>query len=229
MSRARFGGFHGIVFDAFGTLFDVSAIMWHCRDYTDYPEQFSQLWRTKQLEYSVLRTVMDRYSDFGEITSDALEYTCGTFGVTLQAADRRRLMRAWSELPPFPEVVPALQRLRAAGQPMAILSNGTRAMLDPLVEHAGLGGTFAAVLTSEQVQAFKPDLALYQLVTTQFYVRMNELLFVTANGFDVAGAKAAGFTVCRVDRTGSMLDPLGFEPDMVVRDLTGLADVLTSD
>jgi 2-haloacid dehalogenase len=229
MGSETFGGFQGIVFDAYGTLFDVGAITRACEGVTGEPAAFSSLWRAKQLEYSVLRTVMDCYADFGEITSDALDYVTSAYGVELAPYERRRLMQAWLELPPYPDVEPALDHLDAANQRMLILSNGTRQMLDPMVERAGLARYFLAVLTSERVQSFKPDVAIYQLVTERIYARMNELLFVTANGFDVAGAKAAGLTVCRVNRTGLPLDPLGFEPDMVVRDLTGLVDALLAD
>jgi 2-haloacid dehalogenase len=228
MNSSMFGGFQGIVFDAYGTLFDVSAIKDACLNITEDPDGFSQLWRFKQLEYCVLRTVMDQYADFGEITSDALDYTTNMFGVALEPSQRRALMRAWHELPAFPDVAPALDQLHAAGQRMVILSNGTRQMLDPLLEQAGFAHVFDGVLTSEQVQSFKPDRAIYHLVTERLHARMNELLFVTANGFDVAGAKAAGFTVCRVNRQALPLDPLGYEPDMVVHDLTGMVDALLS-
>lgn len=229
MNSSILGGFQGIVFDAYGTLFDVSALSRACESVTDDPETFSNAWRAKQLEYSVLRTVMDCYADFGEITSDALDYVTSVYGIELAPHERRRLMRTWLELPPFAEVGPALEHLHLANQRMLILSNGTRQMLDPLVERAGFVQYFSAVLTSERVQAFKPDPSIYQLVTERIYARMNEILFVTANGFDVAGAKSAGLTVCRINRQGLPLDPLGYDPDIVVRDMTGLVDALLDD
>ncbi|HUG14203.1 MAG TPA: haloacid dehalogenase type II [Thermomicrobiales bacterium] len=228
MNSSKFGGFHGIVFDVYGTLFDIGAIVNACQEVTDDGASFSRLWRTKQLEYSVLRTVMDRYADFGEITSDALEYTSNAFGIALLPLERRRLMQAWQSLPAYPDVPLALDQLHAAGQRMLVLSNGSRQMLDPLLEQSGLTPYFGAVLSSEQVQSYKPDAAMYQLITERIYARMNEVLFVTANGFDIAGAKAAGLTVCRVNREGLPLDPLGFEPDIVVSDLGGLVDALTA-
>lgn len=226
MSSSTFGGFQAIIFDAYGTLFDVSALEHRCASVTASAAEFSALWRAKQLDYAVLRTVMDRYADFGQVTSDALDYTATAFGVDLDPTARRDLMRAWLELPPFPDVPAALERLRAARQRMAILSNGTRQMLDPLLARSGLTSSFDAVLTSERVQAFKPDPHIYALIPERFHARMNEMLFVTANGFDVAGSKAAGFTVCRVNRAGLPLDPLGFEPDIVVHDLGELVDRL---
>jgi 2-haloacid dehalogenase len=229
MVASTFGGFQGIVFDAYGTLFDVAGIQDACAAISDNPVAFSQLWRTKQLEYSVLRTVMDRYADFGEVTSDALDYTTEIFDVRLEPHQRRLLMQAWLELPAFADVPPALDHLHAVGQRMLVLSNGTRYMIEPLLAHNQLAGYFSGVLTSDRVQTFKPDPLIYQLVNERIYARMNEILFVTANGFDVAGAKAAGFTVCRVNRTGLPLDPLGFDPDIVVRDLNALVDALMDD
>jgi 2-haloacid dehalogenase len=229
MVTSTFGGFQGIVFDAYGTLFDVAGLTDACATISDNPVAFSQLWRTKQLEYSVLRTVMDRYADFGEVTSDALDYTLEMFDIRVAPQQRRTLMLAWLELLAFPDVPLAIEHLHASGQRLLILSNGTRYMLDPLLARSGLTGYFSGVLTSDRVQAFKPDPVIYQQVNERIYARMNEILFVTANGFDVAGAKAAGFTVCRINRAGLPLDPLGFEPDIVVRDLHALVDALMDD
>ena len=229
MTSSTFGGFQGIIFDAYGTLFDVASLEHRCAVLTQRSAEFSALWRSKQLEYSVLRTVMDRYVDFGQVTSDALDYTATAFGVDLDPVQRRELMKGWLELSPFADVRPALERLDRSRQRMGILSNGTHQMLDPMIRAAGLDAYFDAVLTSERVQTFKPDPHIYALVPERFHARMNEMLFVTANGFDVAGAKAAGFTVCRVNRVGLPLDPLGYQPDFVVRDLGELVDQLVAD
>jgi 2-haloacid dehalogenase len=142
---------------------------------------------------------------------------------------RGDLMRAWQELPTFPDVALALDHLHAAGQRLAVLSNGTRQMLDPALRRSGVRQYLMAVLTSERVQAFKPDVNVYLMVSEHFHARMNEILFVTANGFDVAGAKAAGLSVCRVNRAGIPLDPLGYEPDLTVRDLHELVTLLLGD
>jgi 2-haloacid dehalogenase len=221
-----FGGFAGIVFDAYGTLFDVDGLEAHCASVTDRPAELARLWRMKQIDYAILRTVMDRYADWGQITSDALDFATTSLGVELSPADRRRLMRAWLELPAFPDARPALERLLAADLRLLILSNGTRQMLEPLINHNELTPYFISVLTSEAVQAFKPDPSIYGQVTERLYARINEILFVTANGFDVAGSKSVGFTVCRIDRRGLPLDQLGFEPDFHARDLCELADLL---
>jgi 2-haloacid dehalogenase len=226
MNASSFGGFAGIVFDAYGTLFDVTAIEQVCTPHVSDAAAFAQMWRGKQLEYAVLRTSMDRYADFGQITSDALDYTATLFRVELTPVERARLMQAWLTLPAFAEVPLALDKLQAHGHRMLILSNGTRQMLEPLLDHNGVRSAFIDILTSERVQCFKPDPTIYALVSSRIYARMNEILFVTANGFDVAGAKAAGFTVCRVDRYGLPLDLLDFTPDIVVRDLLELVGLL---
>lgn len=229
MHASIYGGFAAIVFDAYGTLFDVAGIEPPCAQVTDRPVDLARLWRGKQLEYAILRTVMDQYADWGQITSDALAYATSVLRIELDPAARRMLMRAWLELPAFPDVAAALARLAASDLRLLILSNGTRQMLTPLIERHGLAPHFMSVLTSEAVQTFKPDPSIYSQVIERVHARINEILFVTANGFDVAGSKAVGFTVCRVDRSGGPLDPLGFEPDLHVRDLTELAGLLLGD
>jgi 2-haloacid dehalogenase len=226
MHALVFGGFAGVVFDAYGTLFDIDGLDAHCANFTDRPADLARLWRMKQIDYAILRTAMDRYADWGQITSDALDFAATSLSVELDPTARRRLMRAWLELPAYPDVRPALDRLAVADLRLLILSNGTRQMLTPLIEHHGLTDYFLAVLTSEAVQAFKPDPSIYGQVTERLHARINEILFVTANGFDVAGAKSVGFTVCRVDRRGTPLDQLGFDPDIHVRHLGELADLL---
>ncbi|HBY46861.1 MAG TPA: haloacid dehalogenase type II [Thermomicrobiales bacterium] len=226
MTSTRFGGFEAIVFDAYGTIFDLGALEGICAAVAPDPAAFSRMWRVKQLEYATLRTVLDRYSDWGQITSDALDYTTTIFGLSIDPTQRGRLMRGWIELPAFPDAAPALRRLDESGDRIAVLSNATHDMLDPLIARNGLAGVFDDVLTSEMVQVFKPDRHLYAVAADRFMARPNEVLFVTTNGFDVAGAKAAGLTVCWVDRHGLPLDPLGFDPDIRVHTLVELADLL---
>jgi 2-haloacid dehalogenase len=229
VSASSIGGLDGIVFDAYGTLFDVAALESACAAVTSAPAPLSQLWRAKQLEYSFIRTVIDRYADWGQLTSDALDYASTALGVAIGPGARRALMDAWLTLPAFPDVLPALTRMHDAGLRLAILSNGAREMLLPLVRHNELEPLLFALLTSERVQTFKPDPAIYSLAPDRFRAHIYELLFVTANGFDVAGSKSYGFTVCRVSRAGLPLDALGYEPDMTVTNLTELADILLGD
>ena len=225
MHLPTLGGLAGIVFDAYGTLFDISALDVACAAVTDAPDRLAALWRAKQLEYAFVRTAIDRYADWNQITSDALDYACAARGVRLDPSRRQALMRAWLELPPYADVPPALARLDGR-LPLLILSNGTQQMLRPLVARAQLTNYFLDILSSEDVHAFKPDPHIYGLAPDRLRAHIYELLFVTANGFDLAGAKSVGFTVCRVNRAGLPLDGLGFEPDMTVRALDELADAL---
>lgn len=223
MSSTLVGGLSGIVFDAYGTLFDLTGIELACIAVTETPVELAALWRAKQLEYALLRTAIDRYADWGQITSDALDFAMTAQGLQIEPHQRRDLLRAWQRLDVYPDVPDALARLHAAGQRMAILSNGSRRMLQPLIERNGLREFFIDVLSSDHVQAYKPDASIYALGPDRFYARIYELLFVSANGFDVAGSKAFGYTVCRVDRRGTPMDVLGVEPDMTVSDLGELA------
>jgi 2-haloacid dehalogenase len=226
VSTTSIGGLEGIVFDAYGTLFDVGALDHACAAVTDAPAALAQLWRAKQLEYSFVRTLIDRYADWGQLTSDALDYASTALGVGLSPAARRALMAAWLTLPTFPDVPEALTRLHASGLRLAILSNGSREMLQPLLRQAALEPLLFALLSSDRVQTFKPDPTIYSLAADRFQARIFELLFVSSNGFDIAGSKSFGFTVCRVNRAGLPLDPLGCEPDMTVANLAELADLL---
>ena len=229
MSVSTIGGLDGIVFDAYGTLFDVTALERACALVTTRPTDLSNLWRAKQLEYTFIRIITDRYADWGQITSDALDYAATALDVAIDPAARRALMNAWLTLPTFDDVPGAFARLHAAGLRLALLSNGSREMLLPLVRQAGLDAHLFAVLSSDQVQTFKPDPAIYALAPDRFQSRIYELLFVTANGFDIAGSKTCGFTVCRVRRSETPLDALACEPDITVRDLNELANVLLGD
>lgn len=226
MASTRFGGFAAIVFDAYETLFDVDALQEVCATVVSDPEPFVLMWRAKQLEYAILRTVIDQYSDWGQITSEALDYTISRFELVIDPDQRGRLMRAWVQLPAFPDVHDALARLDHSGGRIIILSNATQVMLRPLIAQNGLTEYIDDVLTSELVQVFKPNQFLYSMASERLMARPHEVLFVTANGFDVAGAKAASLSVCWLNRRNLPLDPLGYEPDFRVHHLGELVDLL---
>lgn len=226
MTSTRFGGFAAIIFDAYETLFDVDALQEVCATAVPDPEPFVQMWRAKQLEYAILRTVIDQYSDWGQITSEALDYAITSFELAIDPDERGRLMRAWVQLPAFPDVQEALARLDQSGGRIIILSNATRGMLRPLIARNGLAEYIDDVLTSELVQVFKPHQFLYSIAAERVMARPHEVLFVTTNGFDVAGAKAASLSVCWLNRRNMPLDPLGYEPDFRVHHLGDLVDLL---
>ncbi len=214
----------GLLFDAYGTLFDVHSVIEAGRAVTSDPQALSNLWRAKQLEYTWLRALMGRYEDFWAVTEAALVFACRRLGLAVGRAERARLMDAYLRLEPFPEVRPVLERLR--GLPCAILSNGAPRMLEAVVAHAGLGPYLQAVISVDAVRMFKPAPQVYALGPARLGLPREELGFVSSNGWDVIGAKAYGFQVAWVNRGRAPLDELGCEPDLEVHDLAELAQAL---
>jgi 2-haloacid dehalogenase len=214
----------GLLFDAYGTLFDVHSVVEAGRSVTSDPQALSALWRQKQLEYMWLRSLMGRYEDFWNVTESALVFACRRLGLQPSEADRRRLMDAYLTLRAFPEVSETLERLRDL--PCAILSNGAPRMLDAVVDHSGFGPRLRAVISVDAVRTFKPHPAVYALGPARLGLPRGAIGFVSSNGWDVAGAKAFGFQVVWVNRQAAPLDELGVTPDLEVRDLAELAQAL---
>lgn len=211
-----------LVFDVYGTLLDVASVEATCQTVVPEPAAFVGLWRRKQLEYTWNRALMGRYADFENVTSEALDHVAELSGVRLDPALRQRLMDAWTDLRMYPEVVGALDRL--APRPLAVLSNGTPRMLEEVLARAGLGGRFAHVLSVDAVRTYKPDPAVYELAERALGLTRDRLLFVSANGWDAAGATAFGLPTAWVNRGDGPPDRLGTTPDLEVRDLAELAD-----
>jgi 2-haloacid dehalogenase len=208
-----------LVFDAYGTLYDVHSVVRRCE--TCFPgkgTQLSQLWRAKQLEYTWQRSLMQRYVPFSTITREALEYSCAALGL-----DPRQhveaLMGEYLRLAPFPEVPAALERLKMK---KAILSNGSPDLLDPLVRNSGL--RLDAVLSVDELKIYKPAPQVYELAVKRLGVAKQGIGFVSSNCWDALGAKSYGFRVYWINRGGAPLDRLGFAPDAQVRSLAELAD-----
>jgi 2-haloacid dehalogenase len=214
----------GLLFDAYGTLFDVHSVVEAGRAVTTDPAALSALWRQKQLEYTWLRSLMGRYEDFWAVTDAALTYACRRLGLSVGPAARQRLLDAYLTLAPFPEVPATLDRLRPV--PCAILSNGAPRMLESVVAHNGLGPYLRAVISVDEVRTFKPHPAVYALGPVRLGLPRDRIGFVSSNGWDVAGAKAFGFQVVWVNRQAAPLDELGVAPDLEVRDLADLAGAL---
>ncbi|NTU85507.1 MAG: haloacid dehalogenase type II, partial [Chloroflexales bacterium] len=191
--------FTGVVFDAYGTLLDVSSVVAACEAVA--PGQgaaLSRLWRQRQLEYTWLRSLMGRHADFWQVTGEALAYACAALGCPADPASLAALRDAYLTLAPFAEVPAALARLAPRRQ--LILSNGTPAMLHAALDHAGLLPQLEAVLSVEMVGVFKPAPQVYALALAHLGCRPAEVLFVSANGWDVAGAAHAGLSTCWVNR-----------------------------
>ncbi len=204
------------VFDAYGTLFDVHSVQQRCEAY--WPGkglQLSQLWRAKQLEYTWQRSLMGRYEPFSRVTEEALAYACEALGLALDVPRAATLMAEYRRLALYPDVREALAGL--AGLKLAILSNGSPDMLEPLVAHSGL--SFDAVLSVDALRVYKPAPAVYQLAVDRLGVPASQVGFVSSNCWDALGAKAFGFRVSWINRSGAPVDRLGFQPDRVLKGL----------
>jgi 2-haloacid dehalogenase len=210
----------GYVFDAYGTLFDVHSVVEAGREITSDPLALSVAWRSKQLEYTWLRALMGRYEDFWAVTEAALRHAIRRLGLTASSAQIERLMDAYLTLACFPDVTAALDRL--AGRPRAILSNGAPRMLDAAVRSSGLGSRLDHVISVDAVKTYKPAPAVYALGPQRLGIAASELLFVSSNAWDVAGAKAFGYQVAWCNRAGAPEEELGVRADFVITALDQL-------
>jgi 2-haloacid dehalogenase len=210
----------GYVFDAYGTLFDVHSVVDAGRAITADPLALSLTWRQKQLEYTWLRALMGRYEDFWTVTEAALRWTIRRLALSADEAQIRGLMDAYLSLACFPEVPEALERIE--GRPRAILSNGSPRMLQAAVASSGLGPHLPHVLSVDAVRTYKPAPAVYALGPRALGIPAGDLLFVSSNGWDVAGAKAFGYQVAWCNRLGAPEEELGVRADYVVRTLREL-------
>jgi len=209
-----------LVFDAYGTLFDVHSVGARCEQYwPGHGAALSQLWRTKQLEYSWLRSLMGRYIPFSAVTRDALAYACEALGLPLDGARGDALMQAYRALTPYPDVPPALEQLRAGGRKLAILTNGSPDMIEPLVAHCGMTQTFDAVLSADALRTFKIAPQVYQHAVERLGVEAAAIGFVSSNCWDALGAKNFGFRVWWINRQGAPVDRLDAQPDGVLKGL----------
>lgn len=215
----------GIGFDMYGTVVDVGAVAEACREVAPDPVAFNSQWRAKQLEYTFLRSLMGKYQDFWKVSEQALEFTIRRFGLEVSPEQRSRLMEAWLQPTPYPEVAAALPRLKER-YPLAVLSNGSPKMLRTGLERTGLRPHFRWVISVDAVKLYKPSPKVYQLAPRHMKLKKEEILFVSSNSFDVVGAKGFGFRVCWINRTGAPLDPLGPKPDLTVRSFDELAATL---
>lgn len=234
-----------VVFDAYGTLFDVQSVAAATEAaHPGHGTVITQIWRLKQLEYTWLRSLMGRYADFGTVTRDSLAYALETLGLSATPDDVARLAQAYDALSLYPEAREALADL--AGLRLAIFSNGSPAMLERLVAQAGIGPLLETVISVDEIGVYKPDPRGYAHVETRLGLARDEILFVSSNGFDIAGAKAHGFRVARIARlpeeglrrdlaAATMIGPalmfkalrmrperLGFEADATIARLTDL-------
>lgn len=211
-----------LVFDAYGTIFDVLSVQSRCdARWPGHGARLATLWRTTQLNYTWLRSLMGRYAPFSQVTEEALRYACESLGLAADEDAVRVLMDEYRNLAPYPEVPGALGKLR--GRKLAILTNGSPDMIDPLVRNRGLADAFDAVLSVDALKVYKPAPQVYQLAVDALGVPTQDIGFVSSNGWDAAGAKSFGFRVFWINRAGAPVERLGFRPDAIVR---GMHEVL---
>lgn len=220
-------GIKACVFDAYGTLFDVAAAARRCSDALGgRVDELAALWRTKQLEYTWLRSLMGSpYRDFWGVTGDALDYALDRMGIADEAL-RGRLMDLYLNLDAYPDAKDTLARLKEAGFATAILSNGSAGMLSAAVTTAGLCKLLDKVLTVDEVDIYKPDPRVYDLACDHLGVEAGEVCFLSANGWDVAGAAYFGFQCVWVNRAGAPRERLPGAPKAQIRELAELPALL---
>ncbi|MGR3766238.1 haloacid dehalogenase type II [Rossellomorea sp. NS-SX7] len=209
------------VFDAYGTLFDVHSVIEKCNEmFPGKGKDISGIWRQKQLEYSFLRQLMGRYTTFFEITRDALRYACNEAGAELSNETERELLDSYLKLHHYEETEEVLMKLKS--YQTAIFSNGSFDMLSPLVEQSPFASLLDEVLSVDEVKQFKPTPMSYQLVLERLGVRREEVLFMSSNTWDIAGASSFGFYTAWINRQGKGMDELGVKPDYEYGDLRGI-------
>lgn len=230
MSRPPLGSarFKAVVFDAYGTLFDVHSVASLAEQlFPGMGDALSQLWRQKQLEYSWLRAMSRRYKPFWEITRDGLRFAAQRLGLALTPELEARLMNQYSSLSAFPENLQALRDMKAAGLRLAILTNGNRDMIEVSVRSAGMNGLFEHLLSSQAVETFKTMDAIYALAPQAFGCRAKDILFVSSNCWDAIGARWYGYASFWINRSGMPMERLDTEPDHTGRLLTEVLAVAT--
>jgi 2-haloacid dehalogenase len=227
---ARPNGIKALAFDAYGTLFDVFSVTSLCDElFPGDGDALAHLWRAKQLQYSLLRSLMGRHRNFWGLTEDGLVYAANTLKLDLTAAKRKRLMDAYLVLTAFPDVKPGLEVLKRNGLRLAILSNGEPEMLQAAAQSAGISGLFDAIISVEDVMTFKPAPQVYELAATRLDVATDQAGFVSSNNWDINGAGSAGLYTFWVQRsTAEPQEELGFPAGCIVHALTDLPALVAS-
>ena len=214
-----------IIFDAYGTLFDVNSAAEKCKEKLgDKWEGFANYWRTTQLEYTWLRSLMRRHKDFWQITEDSLDKSMNFYNI--DNSMRSELLNLYKVLSPFAEVRDALKKLKQSNYKLAILSNGTPDLLNELVVSNGLKDIFDDIFSVEEVGIFKPDSKVYDLPINKYNIEKNEVLFLSANTWDVSGAGNYGYNTVWVNRNNNIFDKLDFEPNKQISNLSELLDLI---
>ena len=214
-----------IIFDAYGTLFDVNSAAEKCKDKIgDKWEPFANFWRTTQLEYTWLRSLMGRHKDFWKITEDSLEKSIKAFNI--DPSMRNELLNLYKVLSPFKEVPEVLKILKEKKFKLAILSNGTPALLNELVKSNKLDDIFDDLFSIEQVGVYKPHSKVYDMPIQKYNIEKNQIIFLSANTWDVSGSGIYGYNSIWVNRNKNIFDNLDYKPNSEIKDLSELLSLL---
>ena len=214
-----------IVFDAYGTLFDVNSAAEKCKHKIgDKWEAFANFWRTTQLEYTWLRSLMNRHKDFWQITEDSLDKSMKVFNI--DKSMKNELLNLYKVLSPYPEVKEVLENLKKKNLKLAILSNGTPSLLNELVKTNDLNSLFDDLFSIEEVKIYKPDSKVYDLPVKKYKIKSNEITFLSANTWDVSGGGNYGYNSVWVNRNKSQFDNLDYQPKKEIGNLTQLLDIV---
>ena len=225
-AAARLGSIKACVFDAYGTLFDISAVTTGCRDALgDKTEALARLWRQKQLEYTWLRSLIGVHADFWQITGESLDYALGSLGLA-DPPLRARLMQRHLIPPPFPDARRTLETLHERGLRTAILSNGSPTMLTAAVNNADLRKVIDLTISVEAVHVYKPHPTVYALAPVQLGIESHHICFVSANPWDVAGGAHFGFQTAWINRAEAIPERLPWRAAVVIRSLAELPDLI---
>ena len=214
-----------VVFDAYGTLFDVNSAAKRCKDKIGAKwETFANFWRTTQLEYTWLRSLMKRHKNFWDITEDSLDKSMKVFNINKNM--KNELLSLYKILSPYPEVKEVLENLKKKNFKLAILSNGTPDLLNELVESNKLNNLFDDLFSIEEVKIYKPDPRVYEIPIKKYKIKSDEITFLSANTWDVSGGGNFGYNSIWVNRHNSVFDILDFQPKNEISNLTQLLDIV---
>ena len=210
-----------IIFDAYGTLFDVNSAAEKCKDKIgDKWEAFANFWRTTQLEYTWLRSLMERHKDFWQVTEDSLDKSMKAFNIDLSMKDE--LLNLYKVLSPYKEVPETLKTLKEKKFKLAILSNGTPLLLNELVKSNNLDNLFDDIFSIEEVGVYKPSSKVYDIPIKKYQIEKSEVAFLSANTWDVSGGGNYGYQSIWVNRNNNIFDNLDYEPKNQIKNLKDL-------
>ena len=214
-----------IIFDAYGTLFDVNSAAEKCKDKIgDRWEGFANYWRITQLEYTWLRSLMKRHKDFWQVTEDSLDKSMKTYEI--DSSMRNELLNLYKILSPFKEVPKVLKSLKDKNLKLAVLSNGTPSLLNELVKSNNLENIFDDIFSIEQVGVYKPDSKVYDIPIKKYNIKKNEVASLSANTWDISGGGNYGYNSIWVNRNNNTFDNLDYVPKHQIKDLSKLLDII---